>query len=62
MIKPCPLCGGAASIHDPGSDKYWWRRYISCDDCPLNSDGGDILPMTEAEAITAWNTRKICND
>jgi Lar family restriction alleviation protein len=58
MINPCPFCGGSAHIENPESDKYYWRRYITCDECSANNDGGDPTPLSEAEAIEAWNTRK----
>lgn len=64
-LKPCPFCGGHATIHDlreAGKTDLW---LVGCDRCngePLGSvlRGGD----TEAEAIAAWNSRSgmVCGE
>lgn len=54
-LKPCPFCGGEnveTSYKDTFSGDF--RRGVYCADCC-----GGIYPYydTEAEAISAWNTR-----
>ena len=51
-LKPCPLCGGVATVHE--------YNYITahnftvyCEDCWLATQAYE----TEAEAVKAWNTR-----
>ena len=48
-LKPCPFCGGEASMYIAYDDGY----YVCCDEC------GCGLPVynTEEEAIEAWNKR-----
>ena len=48
-LKPCPFCGGEASMYIAYDDGY----YVCCDEC------GCGLPVynTEEEAIEAWNRR-----
>lgn len=48
-LKPCPFCGGEAEALRNGS---WWC--VACR-TPFCCDVGEF--ETEAEAITAWNTR-----
>ena len=50
-LKPCPFCGAEAEIRTEtfgGVVFYAW-----CDNCETRGD----YYCTEAEAITAWNTR-----
>lgn len=49
-LRPCPFCGGEASKRLFYKGKY----RVHCNDCDAHS--GDVCD-TEAEAITAWNTR-----
>ena len=57
-LKPCPFCGGEATIEP----KNWaGRDYIGvfCNECLIFQDGRSA---TDAEAITAWNTRTNSQD
>ena len=51
-LKPCPFCGGEASIYVAHDDGY----YVCCDEC------GCGLPVynTEEDAIREWNRRTKC--
>lgn len=52
-LKPCPFCGGEAECNK------WWSATIAgkyatvCTKCSCGTD----YYYTEAEAISAWNTR-----
>jgi len=50
VLEPCPFCGEQSAIVIAG-DRVW----IECADCPHKVEVGPF--NTEAEAITAWNTR-----
>lgn len=58
QLKPCPFCGGRADIVDNrkwhDDDECWMAA------CPFC--GGNVCCDTEAEAITAWNTRSVLED
>ena len=47
-LKPCPFCGGEASIYEEIPDGY----IVQCHDCC-----GQTGIMTKEHAITAWNAR-----
>ena len=51
-LKPCPFCGGEASIYVAHDDGY----YVCCDEC------GCCLPVynMEQDAIREWNRRTKC--
>ena len=51
ILKPCPLCGGAAIMHEPPL-AHAFR--VSCANCRCNTGGY----KTEDEARDAWNKRK----
>lgn len=65
-LKPCPFCGGEASLLrrykrlDGGG---WYKiAVVECDDC--GSNGGDYIvdghfgaSTSEQDAIDAWNRR-----
>lgn len=50
-LLPCPFCGGEAELYStvPTHDGFW---SCICRDCGASTSFG-----SEAEAITAWNTR-----
>lgn len=53
-LKPCPFCGGEATlVEDIFNDRLY--NYVICsnDDCDANTGRCD----TEDEAITKWNNR-----
>lgn len=53
-LKPCPFCGGEQvyiSQEHVAPGEIWWVRHKGC--------YGSLAHGTEAEAITAWNTRAI---
>lgn len=55
-LKPCPFCGGKASVIDHHNDDG--SVSVGCaDDTCLGFSGLGWLYKTEAEAIKAWNTR-----
>ena len=53
-LKPCPFCGGKASVTF-GDARKWF--YIEClnDDCPIHVQGMWHLDMDNA--IEEWNRR-----
>ena len=61
QLKPCPFCGGVSVIYEHGRIPGLPHLSVEAahkDHCPLVGAMG-MVPMfeTEAEAITAWNTR-----
>lgn len=57
-LKPCPFCGGEAKTR---LDDRWWVHCGNCT-CEIGFEGMDENGCcghfdTEAEAISAWNTR-----
>ena len=51
VLKPCPFCGGEATVERIGKSGYF---YVACN-MAFCCDFGKF--DTEAEAIAAWNTR-----
>ena len=49
-LEPCPFCGGTADFGTRPNERAWWS--LHCARCTVYRVG-----ETEAEAITAWNTR-----
>lgn len=49
-LKPCPFCGGEASINRPSGRMLFC---VVCDDCDANSG----YYFTEEDAARAWNSR-----
>ena len=50
-LKPCPFCGGEATVRKKNSR---WR--VECRKCSMRSVK---WYYSESKAITAWNTRDI---
>ena len=52
-LKPCPFCGGEATLrYEPSPGVY----YVHCDTCGSET-GNTGLYRKEDKAIDAWNTR-----
>jgi len=51
-LKPCPFCGGPATLSSLPHAPTWWRVR-----CPKYECGGTTWAMDEAKAISAWNRR-----
>lgn len=55
-LKPCPFCGGEASLSKLSANEPSARWFVRCD-----STGCEINPFawrgTRAKAIEAWNRR-----
>jgi Lar family restriction alleviation protein len=50
-LKPCPFCGGEGKIeYDYYDSPLYWVQCVNCSSVTNTF-------LTEAEAITAWNTR-----
>ena len=52
-LKPCPFCGGKASLETEDGIYF----YVICDEC--SADAGSVMCYDKEEAITAWNNRTI---
>ena len=50
-LLPCPFCGGEASVERIGGNGYYFVACTNLNCCD------SALAETEAEAISAWNTR-----
>ena len=50
-LKPCPFCGGTASVVK--NSNTWYR--VVCDDCPC--EVGRYWFGKRNDAIEAWNRR-----
>jgi len=50
-LKPCPFCGGEATIQGSEKGKCCWAMCGGC----LSARGGNCA--TEEEAVEAWNKR-----
>ena len=56
-LKPCPFCGGEAKTHGPYG---WYSQWCISHSCKAFYTGAQDAFKdypTEAQAITAWNTR-----
>lgn len=65
-IKPCPFCGGEASINYeriPGENKGFWAQII-CNDCHGRSGGTWAGTYSAAERIEVkkWNRRQTMDE
>lgn len=59
-LKPCPFCGGAAGVFPANYDLVGPKIGFAAGckgDQPCLVECGTDIHKTEAEAITAWNTR-----
>lgn len=58
-IKPCPFCGGPASVEDASYAQGVGAWTVSCDADELACMGFDINTSfaRKIEAIEAWNRR-----
>lgn len=62
-LKPCPFCGGAASIrHEPDVDALGNYAYVECSKCSASSahryaSYGNDCPQRYREVKGDWNTR-----
>ena len=54
-LKPCPLCGGEAYIHQAEDGTWGIGTYCGANKSPYHS--AYVIADTEAEAVKAWNTR-----
>ena len=54
-LLPCPFCGGEAAIHQ-SENGIWHIDTMKCGNGDI-AHHAFVLADTEAEAITAWNTR-----
>ncbi len=53
-LKPCPFCGGDASIYEVTSEEENFSGYmVSCDDCGCGTTAFDVQDM----AVQSWNKR-----
>lgn len=59
-LLPCPFCGGDELSHGWSSPGYDGSMHSGSAEC--HSCGALIIAETEAEAITAWNTRATTAD
>lgn len=50
-LLPCPFCGAQASFYPENSGSY---SQVMCSECPCDMSLG---PVSEADAIAAWNKR-----
>ena len=48
-LKPCPFCGGVATIETRGTTGVYWIRCFECEALTCCTD--------KEHAIEAWNTR-----
>ncbi len=52
-LKPCPFCGGEASMSIGRNGENEQLMYVECVSCA----GMANMCRYRAEAVTAWNTR-----
>ena len=53
-LKPCPFCGGEATIYEDRHENITYGYTVACDNCCAT-----VFADTEKEAIEAWNKRVI---
>ena len=53
-LKPCPICGGAATLKRiPYGDFFW----VTCNNENCYAEVSTRIMVTEKEAIEIWNNR-----
>jgi hypothetical protein len=58
-LKPCPFCGGAATLDHCKFGKYKWLVMCCSEGCPAWTDRClAVNGATRAQAIRLWNTRR----
>ena len=58
-LKPCPFCGGEASMIQKSWDLFITGVRIECDECGASTSwtSGAILRDVRKRAVEAWNKR-----
>jgi len=60
-LKPCPFCGGEATMRHTSVLGRWWHEYaVECIRC--KTIPGYSWVSTEDEAISLWQQREVEND
>lgn len=54
-LKPCPFCGGEATVEDCGNNQF----FVRCIKCSINQDK---LYTQKCDAVRAWNRRILTNE
>jgi len=59
-LKPCPFCGGEATLKDFTGDEYCPGYAVQCNNGDTRNCGicGTPIYAEKEQAIKAWNTRK----
>ena len=56
-LKPCPFCGGEATLCSVVSMQHEICYVVKCDDLNCVMCAGGTLRQTISQAIEAWNRR-----
>jgi len=54
LLKPCPFCGGEATIERKGTARQ--SMIIACTNCGGRHESGDVVGLTPSSRY-AWNNR-----
>lgn len=54
-LKPCPFCGGEATLHDESDCGDGWMVYCPSNECSIAAE--TMRYEKPQHAIEAWNTR-----
>ena len=59
MLKPCPCCGGEATLKHTGSLTEWTGSYVKCLECGLSTQiiSRACSYCADDEASMLWNNR-----